>query len=103
MEVTKAHSVRLQWFNAAMGALHLVQGAAILLLATDFALPVTATFMDGPPGASPPELTRLFDVRLPWGIAAFLFLSAAAHLVLVAPGVFAWYRRNLARERNYAR
>lgn len=103
MEVTEAHSVRLRWYNAAMGALHLVQGAAILLLATDFALPVTATFMDGPPGAPPPELTRLFEVRLAWGIAAFLFLSAAAHLVLIAPGVFAWYRRNLARERNYAR
>ena len=86
-----------------MGALHLVQGVVILLLANEFALPVTATFMTGPPGALPPELTTLFDVRVAWGVALFLFLSAAAHAILVAPRIFDWYRRNLDRERNYAR
>jgi hypothetical protein len=95
--------VRLRWYNAGMGALHLVQGGVILLLANEFALPVTATFMTGPPGAEPPELVSLFDVRIAWGVAAFLFLSALAHAILVAPRIFEWYRRNLERDRNYAR
>lgn len=86
-----------------MGLLHAGQGVAILALANGFSLPVTGTFMDGPPGASPPELTTLFDVRFAWGVAAFVFLSALAHFLIVSPGVFSWYIRNLGRQRNYAR
>ncbi len=86
-----------------MGVLHAGQGVAILALANGFSLPVTGTFMDGPPGASPPELTTLFDVRFAWGVAAFVFLSALAHFLIAAPGVFPWYIRNLGRQRNYAR
>jgi hypothetical protein len=47
---------RLRWYNLVMGVLHLAQGAAILALSTDFALPVHATFMEGPPGADPSGL-----------------------------------------------
>ena len=94
---------RLRLYNAVMGTLHLAQAVIVLLLATDFSLPVTASFLQGQPGATPPELTTLFDVSLAWGVAAFLFLSAAAHWILVLPGVFPWYVRNLDRQRNYAR
>ncbi len=94
---------RLQLFNAGMGTLHLAQGLAIVLLSTSFTLPVTATFMQGPPGQDPPQLHHLFDIRIAWGIAAFVFLSAAAHFLLAAPGINAWYNRNLAQNRNYAR
>jgi hypothetical protein len=86
-----------------MGALHAIQGVLILVLANDFALPVTATFMTDAPGVNPPELTELFEVRIAWGVAAFLFMSAAAHWIISSPGVFGWYRRNLLRDRNYAR
>lgn len=94
---------RLRWYNAVMGAVHAAQGALILALANDFTLPVTATFMQGPPGQEPPRLTALFEVRIAWGVALFLFLSAAAHWIITAPGVFGWYQRNLLRSRNYAR
>jgi hypothetical protein len=94
---------RLRWYNAVIGTVHAVQGLLILALANDFALPVTATFMEGPPGADAPRLTELFSVRIAWGVAAFVFLSAAAHGILVAPGVYGWYLRNLRRNRNYAR
>jgi hypothetical protein len=94
---------RLRGYNVAMGLVHAVQGVLILALANDFALPVTGTFMEGPPGAAAPRLTELFEVRIAWGVALFLFLSAAAHGVIAAPGVFGWYRRNLLRNRNYAR
>lgn len=94
---------RLRIYNAVMGTLHLAQAIAVLLLATDFTLPVTATFLQNQPGAGPPEITHLFDVSLAWGVAAFLFLSAAAHWILVLPGAYEWYVRNLRLNRNYAR
>jgi hypothetical protein len=94
---------RLRAYNVAMGALHAAQGVAILLLANDLALPVRASFLDGPPGSEPAAATRLFEVRVAWGIAAFVFVSAIAHWAIAAPGVFDWYRRNLERSRNYAR
>ncbi|MCZ7664611.1 MAG: heliorhodopsin HeR [Thermoleophilia bacterium] len=94
---------RLRLYNLIMGALHAAQGVAILILANDFSLPVTATFMQGPPGSARPEPTSLFDIRIAWGVIAFVFLSALAHFVIASPGVFGWYARNLLRTRNYAR
>lgn len=93
---------RLRGYNVAMGMFHLVQALLILFLATDFTLPVTATFLAGPPGTES-NLTELFAVSIAWGVAAFLFMSAAAHFTVSVPGVFAWYRRNLMYDRNYAR
>jgi hypothetical protein len=75
----------------------------ILALSNDFALPVYATFMEGPPGAAPPELDVLFDLRIGPAVAAFVFISALAHFVLVSPPGFRWYRRMLQRKRNDAR
>ena len=94
---------RLRIYNGAMGFFHAIQGVVILLIANEFALPVTATFMEGPPGADPPALDTLFDIRFAWGVAAFLFISAIAHWIIISPGVYPWYRRNLERNRNYAR
>lgn len=94
---------RLRRYNLLMGAFHAAQGVAILLLANRFALPVTGTFMEGPPGTPPADPTTLFEVRIAWGVAAFVFLSAAAHWIVASPWAFAWYRRNLERGRNDAR
>ncbi len=92
---------RLRLYNAAMGLLHAAQGVAILVLANDFTLPVTATFLEGPPGTDG-ELRELFATRTAWGVAGFVFISAIAHWVLAGPA-FSWYIRNLGRNRNYAR
>lgn len=94
---------RLRQYNLAMALLHGVQGAALLVLSNDFTLPVTATFMEGPPGSGVPDPTTLFDLPIGPAVAAFVLISAAAHAVLVLPGVFGWYRRNLERGRNDAR
>jgi hypothetical protein len=93
---------RLRWYNLIMGAVHAAQGVAILALSNDFSLPVTATFMEGPPGTTG-ALRELFTLPLGPAVAAFLFLSAAAHWIIAAPGVFGWYRAGLDRNRNYAR
>lgn len=100
---TATGSSRLRTYNLIMGALHALQGILVLVLANDFTLPVIATFMDGPPGAEPPSVEPLFDVSIAWGVAIFLFLSAVAHFAIASPGVYPWYTRNLAQQRNYAR
>jgi hypothetical protein len=40
----------LRIWNAALAVLHAGQGAAIVLLVNDLAIPVTASFLEGPPG-----------------------------------------------------
>lgn len=86
-----------------MGTVHLLQGLAILVLANDFSLPVTALFLNGPPGTPPPAIETLFSIRIGWAIAIFVFLSAAAHYLVAFPGLFRWYCDNLMKSRNYAR
>jgi hypothetical protein len=93
---------RLRVYNLVMGLLHAAQGIAIVLLSNDFAIPVTAAFPEGPPGTTG-TLRELFDLPLGPAVAAFLFMSAAAHFIIAMPGVFEWYARNLDRQRSYAR
>lgn len=95
--------VRIRWFNAFAGMLHLLQAVAVLTLANDFAIPVTALFLEGPPGSGQDAVTQLFDFRIGWGVAAFLLMSAAAHLLLISPRIFSWYIGQLESRRNYAR
>src|SRR3712207_24018 len=94
---------RLRGANIALGFVHAVQAAVILVLASDFTLPVTAAFLEGPPGSVAPPPTTLFEVSIAWGVAFFLLLAAADHLLMATPGVAGWYEANLCRGRNYAR
>lgn len=88
--------------NLLMALLHAAQGIAVVVLATDFSLPVTATLLDGPPGRGPGTLEALFELNLAWGVATFLFLSALFHL-LVGTVLFARYRDQLSRGQNHLR
>ncbi len=99
---TDRRLARLRVWNVAVGLILAVQAVAIALLTNDFTLPVTATYMTGPPGTST-ELTHLFDLSLGWGVFAFVAISAAALLIIASPGVFDWYKRNLLQDRNYGR
>jgi CDP-diglyceride synthetase len=93
---------RLRIWNVVVGLILAVQAAAIALLTNDFSLPVTSTYMTGPPG-TPAELRELFEIPLGWGVFAFMAISAAALLIIASPGVFEWYKRNLLEDRNYGR
>jgi hypothetical protein len=90
---------RLRWFNAVMAALHAGQAVVLLLLSTDFALPVTAGFLQGPPGTDP-VFEELFEVPLGPAVAAFLALSAVFHALVASPWGFPRYVRELRRSRN---
>ncbi|KAA1294916.1 MAG: hypothetical protein EGP10_03145, partial [SAR202 cluster bacterium] len=94
--------LRLRYYNLIMGTVHLVQGILVLALATDFSLPVTAYFLDGPPG-TPQQIDTLFEINIAWAVALFVFLSAIAHYAVSLPGTFNWYKSNLLKNRNYAR
>jgi hypothetical protein len=94
---------RLRTANLGMGSLHAIQAVLILVLANAFALPVTASFMTGPPGSTPEPPTTLFEIPTAWAVAAFFVLSALAHFLVAAPGINGWYADNLRRGRNYAR
>jgi hypothetical protein len=91
---------RLRGYNLVAGGAHLIQGILILVLANDFALPVTASYMTGPPGdTAPREVVQLFDLRTAWVIAAFFFCSAVAHFAVAGPG-WTRYSSDLLRNRN---
>ena len=93
---------RLRIWNISVGLVLAVQAAIIALLTNNFALPVTATFMSGPPGTTP-ELYNWFSISTGWGVFAFLAISAGALLIIASPPVFSWYKRNLLESRNYGR
>ena len=90
-------------WNLGLGFIHAAQAVAVLALATAFALPVTASFMEGPPGTQPGAPTTLFDVSVAWGVALFLLLSAAFHWLVVVLGVFGRYTSGLGAQHNYFR
>ena len=93
---------RLRTFNWVMGALHALQGVAVLALATDFTLPVTAAFPEGPPGSAAPPPQTLFELSIAWGVAIFLFLSALFHWIVASVGATR-YRDQLSRGQNQFR
>jgi len=75
---------KLRKFNLVMFFLHLAQGIAILVLSTDFKLPVNVGFLnfDIQTQSLFPATEKLFDLPLAWLVAGFLFISAAAHLII---------------------
>lgn len=88
--------------NAVAGVVHLVQAVAVLVLATSFALPVTASYLQGPPGTTAQDPVVLFDIPTGAAVAGFLALSAVAHGLVCT----FWWRRyltDLDRNRNPAR
>ena len=95
----------LRVFNVVMGALHLVQGVAMLVVSSDFALPVMTSFLkfDAATQKLLPDPQVAFDLRIGPLVAAFLLMSAAAHIVISLPRVFEWYAGNLRKGMNAAR
>ena len=77
--VTDEALASLKRWNIGLTVLHAAQAVAVLVLASGFAISVTSSFPQGPPGTPPPAPEALFDVRIGWAIAAFLLLAALDH------------------------
>lgn len=99
---SEARLKTLRWWNLGVGLILAVEAVVLALLANNFRLPVTATYLQGPPG-TPSTLSKIGSIPLAWGVFAFMAISAAALLIIASPGVFGWYKRNLIRSRNYGR
>lgn len=102
VDVSDSDVGSLRKLNLTFGLVHLVSGILMLVLANDFSLPVTTTFLDDIPGGdvAPERLTNQFDVPLAYGTAAFLLLSAFFHLLIVSPFVFGGYISEIRNHRN---
>lgn len=101
-EITHAEERRLRTLNLAAAALHLVQAIVVVILATDFSLPITAAYLAGPPGTPPGPATVQVDLPTGLAVAGFLALSFLAHLI-VATVWFPRYIRDLSHRINRAR
>jgi len=92
----------LRIWNIVVGLILAVQAVVMALLTNKFSLPVTATFMQGPPGSAA-TLHHIWDIQTGWGVFAFMAISALALLIIASPWVFPWYKRNLLQNKNYGR
>ena len=92
---------RLRRFNLVMGFIHLVSGAAMVVLGNDFELEVSSFNLGGPPGTPLADgtLDSVIGVPLAWATASFLLLSALFHFVIATVG-FGTYGSELRHGRN---
>ncbi|KKQ04322.1 MAG: hypothetical protein US14_C0015G0007 [candidate division WS6 bacterium GW2011_WS6_36_26] len=95
----------LRIFNIVMGFFHFVQGILMVVLSNDFTLPINTSYLkfDVTTLTLQPTLNHVYDLRVGYAIAAFLFLSSLAHFIISLPKVYEWYVSNLKKGINYAR
>ena len=79
--VTPERLVGLRKWNLALTALHFGQAVAIFALTGAFAITVTSTFPEGPPGTRMPASASLFTVPVGITVGIFLLLAAIDHFL----------------------
>lgn len=101
--ISTLQSSRLRKWNISAGLLHFVSLVAILLLSNDFTLPITATYMSGPPGTTFAEPVKLFNNNVSYLIAVFFALSAFFHFLISTKFYFKKYIAGLQVHKNIFR
>jgi hypothetical protein len=101
-KITGQKATRLKTFNLVAGVFHLLQMFLVLLLSNDFSIPVTASYLAGPPGTLLGDPVVLFNTPVGLTVALFLGLSALAHFI-VATGGFPKYIKGLEKNQNIFR
>jgi hypothetical protein len=94
----------LRRFNLIASLVAFAQAIAMLVLSSNFSLPVNGAFLkfDFATKSLIPETTTLFNLRIGPIIAIFLFITAISHL-LVGTVLNKWYNENLAKHINIIR
>ena len=59
----------LRRYNAVVGLILVAQAVAVALLSNDFTLPVTASYLEGPPGTPPGDPVTLLDTPIGLAVA----------------------------------
>lgn len=93
----------LRRYNVVAAVAHAAQAVAVVALSNDFALPVSATYLAGPPGTPGGEQVVIFDLPLGPAVAAFFALSALFHAIVASPWGFPRYTAGLGQGHNYFR
>lgn len=101
--ISKGSQQSLRKFNIVAGVFHSVLALLILSFSNSFSLPVTATYLAGPPGASFTEPVTLFSVRIGYAVALFLALSALFHFIVASKTFFDKYVDGLSKRINVFR
>ena len=102
-QLTTADASRLRRLNVIVGSVHALQAVVLVALAKAVSLPITASFLVGPPGGGDYGSASLGSVRIDWLVAAFLALAAVDHLTVSGGRPRRWYEANVARGINPAR
>jgi len=94
----------LRRFNGVMGLLHLVQGILMIVLSNATTYPIYTNFLrfDLDTRSLTPDPQLIYELRFGPAVAAFLLLSAIAHLALSTFG-YRWYVAKLRQGMNPAR
>jgi hypothetical protein len=95
---------KLRTFNAVMGVIHMLQGILMLVLSNAFTLPLNFTRPEynAVTNTISPVSETFFNVQIGPLVALFLFMSAAAH-ILLSTVLYKWYVKNLQNHINPAR
>lgn len=102
-KLTDAQIKPLRKWNISAGFLHLISLVAVVALSNSFSLPVTATYMTGPPGSTFTNPILLFSNNVSYTIALFLGLSAFFHFLVSSNKFFPRYSDGLKNSRNIFR
>ena len=101
--ITKKTSESLRKLNIIAGFFHLILASVVLFVSNGFSLPVTATYLAGPPGSIFADPVTLFDIRIGYAVALFLGLSSLFHFVVASPQFFKKYIDGLKNNINVFR
>jgi hypothetical protein len=103
MKVTTKAAKSLRLINIVAGLFHVTLASVVLLLTNDFSLPVTATYLAGPPGSVFTDPITLFSIPTGYAVALFLGLSALFHFIVASPKAFPGYIKGLEKRINIFR
>jgi hypothetical protein len=103
MSINVETSRHLRKLNIIAGFFHLTLAAVVLFLSNNFSLPVTATYLAGPPGSAFTRPVTLFSIRTGYAVALFLGLSALFHFLVSSSTFFPRYISGLKENINIFR
>ncbi|HIA92182.1 TPA: hypothetical protein EYO12_03655 [Candidatus Saccharibacteria bacterium] len=99
----KADKQNLRRLNIFAGLLHSTLAVLVLVASNSFSLPVTATYLAGPPGSSFTDPVTLFNLQIGPAVALFLGLSALFHFLVASNKFFSSYIAGLKNNINVFR
>lgn len=102
-EVNTKAQRSLRKLNLIAGVFHAAAALLVVAFSNSFSLPVTATYLAGPPGSVFTDPVTLFSVRLGYAVALFLALSALFHFLVSSRPFFNRYIKGLKNNINVFR